>query len=82
MKLLSLISISAFVVSAGTMHGQIQAAAPAVPSTSSPQDRHAIKIRRSGSQRITEGAAGHFTGTVHIEPLFDPIDHRAQLAQA
>jgi quercetin dioxygenase-like cupin family protein len=74
MKLLSLITISAFLVSAGTMHGRIQAAAPDLPSASSPQDLRAIKITRSGSQRITEGAAGHFTGTVHIEPLFDPIE--------
>ena len=74
MKLLLLISISAFLVSAGTMHGQNQVATPDVPSASSPQDLHAIKITRSGSQRITEGAPAHFTGSVHVEPLFDPID--------
>src|SRR4051794_16571400 len=74
MKLLSLIFISAFLVSVGTMHGQNQTAAPDVSPASSLPDLHAIKITRSGSQRITQGAAAHFTGSVHIEPLFDPID--------
>ncbi len=71
MKVLSLIIISACLVSPRTLHGQNQAAAPNVPSASSFQDWHAIKITRSGSQRVTEGAATHFTGTVHIESLFD-----------
>ncbi len=74
MKLLSLITISAFLVSAGTVHGQSQTTAADVPSAFSPQDLHAIKITRGGSQRITEGAAAHFTGSVHIDPLFNPID--------
>lgn len=74
MKLLSLITISAFLVSAGITQGQNQATAADVPPASSPQDLHAIKISRSGSQRITQGAAAHFTGSVHIQPLFDPID--------
>lgn len=74
MKLLSLITIFAIVVLGRTMHGQNQAAAPDVPSASSLQGLHSIKITRSGSQRITEGAAAHFTGSVHIEPLFDAID--------
>ena len=71
----SLINISAFLflVAAGTMHGQNLAAVPDVAPASSLPDLHTIKITRSGSQRITEGAGGHFTGTVHIEPLFDPI---------
>jgi quercetin dioxygenase-like cupin family protein len=71
MKILSLIIISACLVSPRTLHGQNQAAAPNDSSASSLQDLHAIKITRSGSQTVTEGAATHFTGSVHIEPLFD-----------
>ena len=71
MKILSLIIISACLVSSRTMHGQNQAVTPNVPSASSLKDLDAIKITRRGSQRVTEGAATHFTGSVHIEPLFD-----------
>lgn len=73
MKLLSLITISVFLVSVETMHGQNQTAPDVTPASSLP-DLHAIKITRSGSQRVTEGAAEHFSGTVHVQPLFDPID--------
>ena len=55
MKFLSLIFISAFLVSAGALHGQIQTAAPEVPPDSSLPDLHTIKITRSGSQKVTEG---------------------------
>lgn len=74
MKLLSIITISAFLVSVGTMQGQSQAAALDLPQASSLPDSHAVKIARSGSQRTTDGAAAHFTGLAHIEPLFDPLD--------
>lgn len=74
MKLLSLIIILACLASPKTIHGQIEAVAPNVSSASSSSDLHAIKITRSGSQRVTEGAAIHFTGLVHIEPLFDAND--------
>lgn len=73
MKPLSLISISAFVVSAGIIHGQIRALTPDVTSVSSPENLHAIEITRSHSQRITDGAAAHFTGSVHVQSLFDAI---------
>jgi quercetin dioxygenase-like cupin family protein len=74
MKLFSVIVISAFLISSRTAHGQAQAAAPGVPPPSSLQDLHAIKITRSGSQKITAGPAEQFTGSVHIEPLFDVND--------
>ena len=74
-ELISLITISAllFLVSAETMHGPNLAAVPGVPPASPLPDLHAIKITRSGSKRITEGTATHFTGSVHIQQLFDPI---------
>jgi quercetin dioxygenase-like cupin family protein len=74
MKLFTAIVISASLVPSGTAYTQTESVASGVPPASSLQDLHAIKITRSGSQKITTGTAAHFTGSVHIEPLFDPID--------
>ena len=53
------------------LDGQNQAAPQNLPSTSSLQNSHAIRITRAGAQPSTEAPAEHFTGSVRIELLFN-----------
>ena len=45
---------------------------PSVAQTQTPEDRGAIKIMRSGSQASRQGPAETFSGTVLVDPLFQP----------
>jgi quercetin dioxygenase-like cupin family protein len=44
----------------------------AAPSAASSEPTRAIAITRSGSQPSRQGAAENFTGSVRIDPLFNP----------
>ena len=73
MKHLSLIIISASLVSPRTILGQNQAVVPKASSAPLLSDSHAIEITRAGSRQSSEAPAEHFTGSVQIELLFsDP----------
>ncbi len=71
MKHLSLIIISASLVSSRTILGQNQAVVPKASSAPLLSDSHAIKITRAGAQQSSEAPAEHFTGSVKIELLFN-----------
>jgi len=44
------------------------------PTSALAKRRHAMEIKRSGSQPSGKGPAEWFTGTVRIDPLFSPPD--------
>jgi 4-carboxymuconolactone decarboxylase len=71
MKHLALIVLATCLLLPRTLDGQDQAASHHVPSTSSLQNSHAIRITRAGAQPSTEAPAEHFTGSVKIELLFN-----------
>jgi len=45
---------------------------PSVAQGQTPKDEGAIRIMRSGSQASRQGSAENFTGSVHVDPLFQP----------
>jgi quercetin dioxygenase-like cupin family protein len=74
MKLPLAMVISVCVVSLNSSHARPQGATRVAHPAASPHDSHAIKITRNGSQKIIVGPPEHFTGSVHIQPLFDVND--------
>lgn len=75
MRLFSANAVTLCLLALGTAHPQVPAAAESGgPPTPLPETRQAIQISRSGSQHTSTGPAEHFTGPVHIEPLFSGHD--------
>jgi len=71
MKLLSAIVISLSLFGSAGAHTQAQETASDDAAPRSPLQAAQIKITPSGSQQSSKGPTEHFTGSVHIEQLFN-----------
>ncbi len=74
MKLLAATVVLLSLLASACAHAnQARAASGAdAPSVASSDDSQTIKITRSGSQPSRQGPAENFTGSVRVDPLFDP----------
>jgi len=65
--------IAVFVLLLASVPARADQATATAPPSASVQDSQAIRITRRGTQASRQGSAQYFTGSVHIDPLFEPI---------
>jgi 4-carboxymuconolactone decarboxylase len=72
LRVATVVSVSLLASACSHSHQGTPVSGSAAPSTASSESSKAITITRSGSQPSRQGPVENFTGSVRIDPLFNP----------